>query len=88
MDSWEHCAVSRRIVSDWKFIGRRLRVSDHDVRTIEANYRHDSKEQAYQVLKCWQQREGQDATVQVLIDVLVSEGLRGVANVVFGSEEH
>eukprot|EP00118_Oscarella_pearsei_P016643 m.160871 g.160871 ORF g.160871 m.160871 type:complete len:476 (+) comp38790_c0_seq1:78-1505(+) len=83
MNPWERLTVSSQIISKWKFVARSLRIPEDKIETIEADHSNDSREKAYQMLIFWQQREGQNATVQVLIDALVSEELRGVADAVF-----
>ena len=49
--------LSKRLSSSrWKFLGRRLKIPDHEIDQIEANNREDIQEQSYQMLLKWTKR--------------------------------
>ena len=51
---------------------------------ISENARGDVKEQAYQMLSTWKERQGKDASVEDLCKSLVAVGLKSTAEKVFG----
>ena len=78
--------LSRGIVKEWKFIGRRLDLDEDLLTTISANNR-DEREKAYQMLQSWCELEGwptsSSASVKMLCIALCQEGLRSKAATIF-----
>ena len=51
--------LSKRVSKpQWKFLARRLKIPDHEIDKIEANYRENIQEQSYQMLRQWIQSNG------------------------------
>ena len=56
---------------DWRCLGRKLKFSDGQLDIISADYQANGlKEQIYQLLVQWKQRESQKATLPVLVKAL------------------
>ena len=64
---------------DWKFIGRRLGLSEGDIEAIDKNYSSDMKEKFYQMMVKWKSIKGKKATRERLIEVLKKEKLNQIA---------
>lgn len=62
-----------RILLSWKFIGRALDLDESDLEHIRVDYPNDCREQSYKMLLLWKQRQPQNATYQVLGQVLQGE---------------
>ena len=51
--------LSKRVSTpQWKFLGRWLKIPDHEINTISANHKEDIQEQSYQMLLKWTQSNG------------------------------
>ena len=61
--------LGAEIAEKWKTLGRRLGLSDAEIRGIDNDHNRLS-EKGYQMLKCWRQKNGSAATYQVLSDGL------------------
>ena len=61
--------LGAKIIDEWLSLGRRLDVTDEDLKVIDQD--HDKlSEKGYHMLKHWQQKKGSAATYQVLCDGL------------------
>ena len=65
--------------TNWKFIGRRLGISDGDIGAIDKNYSSDMKEMFYQMMVKWKSMKGERATRERLIEVLKEEKMNQIA---------
>jgi len=67
--------VAKQIGSDWKKLGRRLKVSEEDLSDFELNTQryHDLSEKANVMLGKWRKGEADSATYQVLYEALCHE---------------
>ena len=61
------------ILLSWKFIGRALDLEESDIERIRRDYPDDCREQSYQLLMMWKQRQPENANYQVLGQVLQEE---------------
>ena len=50
--------LSKSVTTNWKFLGRWLKIPNHELKQIEANYKEDIHEQSYQMLLKWTQSNG------------------------------
>ena len=51
--------LSKRVSTpQWKFLGRWLKIPDHEINTISANHKEDIQEQSYQMLLKWRESNG------------------------------
>ena len=51
--------LSKRVSTpQWKFLGRWLKIPDHEINTISANFKEDIQEQSYQMLLKWRESSG------------------------------
>ncbi|XP_065835918.1 uncharacterized protein [Oscarella lobularis] len=72
--SWDELnTLSDAIASDWKPLARRLSIPDTKIDQIESDCRR-CREQAYQALKQWMERESNSASVETLCRALCKEG--------------
>ena len=61
--------LARRIAK-WKFLARDLKLKDHEIENIAANFSQDVEEQCYQMLKKWKQMNGNNADCATLGEAL------------------
>ena len=66
----------------WKFIGRRLGVSDSTIESIDKENIKDTEEAFYQMMQRWKKSQGKAATYEKLIDCLKKEKLMDAADMV------
>lgn len=75
--------VAKKITRRWKWLGRRLKVSNAEIEEIEDAFRGQGQsEQAFQVLMKWLQMNGRNATKEVLYVALQEIGNQDVADVI------
>lgn len=55
--------------SDWRQLGRELGISNEELFEYESDKYGTLKEKAHQVIFAWQRREGETATVSLLLKV-------------------
>ncbi|XP_026570723.1 tumor necrosis factor receptor superfamily member 10A-like [Pseudonaja textilis] len=63
---------------DWKRFMRLLKLTDNEIDSAEKSSQYGN-EQHYQMLRTWLDKNGQAATLSVLLDVLSSMDLKGIA---------
>jgi len=64
--------VSGSIGKDWRSLGRELRFEDGELDGLAYHFRHEgAREIAHQMLRDWHERQGKDATLEVLARALV-----------------
>ncbi|XP_065832254.1 uncharacterized protein [Oscarella lobularis] len=73
--------LSKLILGKWAFVGRTLQIPDDSIEQIKSG-QSDVREQAYQMLKAWKERNPA-ATVEKLCVALDQEGLKSAACEVF-----
>ena len=72
--------VAGEIAKSWKSVGRKLELSEPELREIELNYQNaGEKEKAFQMLITWRERDPESCTMQKLSDILCKSGLRYTA---------
>ena len=64
--------------SNWKFIGRRLGLSEGDIEVINKRCSSDIKEMCYQMMLKWRSMKGEKATKECLIEALRKEKLNEI----------
>ena len=64
---------------DWKFIGRRLGLSEATIHSIESKHGRDIEEAFYQMMLSWRKTMGEQATCDALIEALIKQKQRAVA---------
>ena len=65
--------------SKWKFLGRRLGVTEGDIEAIDENCHSDLQEKFYQMMQKWKSVKGELATKEDLIEALRGEKLNAIA---------
>ena len=75
--------VSLHIFSNWKFIALYLDVGKDAIDAISEDTKGNVKEQAYQMLSTWKERQGETASINNLCKALVAMGQKGTAEKVF-----
>ena len=66
--------ISRRVGKKWKYIARRLGQTEAEIENIESDHFGDQREQGYQALISWMNKEGDKATGEALLNALHKEG--------------
>ena len=65
--------VSLDVGNDWMCLGRQLGCSDADLDSVKCDYhQYGQREVAYQMLRGWHERTGNDAKLAVLARALVN----------------
>ena len=66
---------------EWKFIGRHLGLTEATIDSIESNCKHgrDIQEAFYQMMLSWKKTMGEQATCDALIEALIKQKLKAVA---------
>ena len=72
MDSCCLLVTSKKVSSDWKWLGRHLKVDEAAIKNIEAENTKDQREQAFQVLHTWFKKENKAATRKALTEALAA----------------
>lgn len=73
--------IAAEISKSWKSIGRKLNVSEPELREIELNYQHSGeKEKAFQMLIAWRERDPDNCVSGTLFTVLHNSGLKYTAS--------
>ena len=67
------------VLKGWKNLARELDVSEADIANIRHNNSNELKEQAYQMLEHWKQKEGKEATVEYLQQALLRSSMTAAA---------
>nr|XP_006815164.1 PREDICTED: p53-induced protein with a death domain-like [Saccoglossus kowalevskii] len=65
---------------DWKRLARRLGLSDPEIDILESDHSRDTREQIHQMFQKWRQKNGNKATVNMLLDALEEEEIRNLAH--------
>ena len=68
-----------RAASKWKFLGRRLGLTEGDIEAIDKNFGLDLQEKFYQMMLKWKSAQGERATKEELIKALREESLNEIA---------
>ena len=72
MDSCCLLVTSEKVSSDWKWLGRHLKVDETAIKNIEAENPKDQREQAFRLLHTWFRKEKKAATRKVLTEALTA----------------
>ncbi|XP_071843394.1 uncharacterized protein [Apostichopus japonicus] len=68
--------LSENLSKEWRHVGRKLKLTETDLRNIEAdNKSNGQKEVVYQMLLLWKRKRGMAATNKTLRDALKAAGL-------------
>ncbi|XP_071842497.1 uncharacterized protein [Apostichopus japonicus] len=68
--------LSENLSKEWRHVGRKLKLTETDLRNIEAdNKSNGQKEVVYQMLLLWKRKRGMKATNKTLRDALKAAGL-------------
>uniref|UniRef100_A0A8C5RYC5 Uncharacterized protein n=1 Tax=Laticauda laticaudata TaxID=8630 RepID=A0A8C5RYC5_LATLA len=70
--------ISKVHPKDWKRFMRLLKLTDNEIDSAEKSSQYGN-EQHYQMLRTWLDKNGQAATLNVLLDVLCGMDLKGIA---------
>ncbi|XP_043938946.1 tumor necrosis factor receptor superfamily member 10B-like [Protopterus annectens] len=62
----------------WKPFMRCLKLTDNEIFTAEKNNDGNRQEQCFNMLSCWMQKTGREATINGLLEMLTTMELRGV----------
>ena len=76
------CALNLKVtvaISSWRFLGRRLGVSESDIEAIDKNHVSDLNEKFYKMMLKWESSRGERATKEELVRALREEKLTQVA---------
>ena len=68
-----------RAASRWKFLGRRLGLTEGDIEAIDKNFGSDLEEKFYQMMLKWKSAQGERATKEELMKALKEESLNQIA---------
>ena len=72
--------IAAEISKSWKSIGRKLNVTEAELREIEFNYQHSGeKEKAFQMLIAWRERDPENCQLAYLYSVLCDSGMKYTA---------
>lgn len=71
--------MSKKLGDSWKFVGRNLRLNDTVLDDIEKTHK-GVREHCYQMLKAWVKHNGSDATHALLIQALLEEDRKDLAD--------
>lgn len=79
--------LSKRVGGEWKFVGRALGLHDATLDRIRMDNSHNTQESIYQMLLCWKQENGSEATYNNLIRALQKVERNDLADEVLMSED-
>ena len=73
--------IAGEISKMWKSIGRKLNVSEPELREIELNYQHaGEKEKAFQMLIAWRESDPENCVSGTLYTILHDSGMKYTAS--------
>lgn len=72
--------IASAITSSWRKIGRKLHLSELDLREIDLNYCNcGEREKAFQMLITWRERDPENCVPEKLFSILKESGLKHTA---------